>query len=209
MAEKVIIEDGIVVPVASRIKNVCKKRKDELRVSYQQISDGIMDMFGIDIPIGTVANFFAERSKASSVYTTGYICAYLGVSLDEQFGIKAAPSAESATETTVLRERIMWLEKESRSKDTIIMNLEMNLESGIKDRRSMLFACAFSSVILAAIAMWYVAMDLSVPHSGFFQPGAGYPVVGIITICIVAAAVVTAITLAVKAGIKKRKDLKK
>lgn len=205
MAEKVIIEDGIVVPVASRIKNVCKKRKDELRVSYQQISDGIMDMFGIDIPIGTVANFFAERSKASSVYTTGYICAYLGVSLDEQFGIKAAPSVESATETAVLRERIMWLEKESRSKDTIIMKLE----SGIKDRRSMLFACAFSSVILAAIAMWYVAMDLSVPHSGFFQPGAGYPVVGIITICIVAAAVITAITLAVKAGIKKRKDLKK
>ena len=205
MAKKVIIEDGIVVPVASRIKNVCKKRKDELRVSYQQISDGIMDMFGIDIPIGTVANFFAERSKASSVYTTGYICAYLGVSLDEQFGIKAAPSVESATETAVLRERIMWLEKESRSKDTIIMKLE----SGIKDRRSMLFACAFSSVILAAIAMWYVAMDLSVPHSGFFQPGAGYPVVGIITICIVAAAVITAITLAVKAGIKKRKDLKK
>ena len=205
MAEKVIIEDGIVVPVASRIKNVCKKRKDELRVSYQQISDGIMDMFDIDIPIGTVANFFAERSQASSVYTTGYICAYLGVSLDEQFGIKAAPSVESATETAVLRERIMWLEKESRSKDTSIMKLE----SGIKDRRSMLFACAFSSVILAAIAMWYVAMDLSVPHSGFFQPGAGYPVVGIITICIVAAAVVTAITLAVKAGIKKRKDLKK
>lgn len=203
MTEKVIIEDGIVVPVSSRIKNVCKKRKEELHVSNQQISDGIMDMFGIDVPIGTVANFFAERSKASSVYTTGYICAYLGVSLDEQFGIKTPQLTDS--ESAVLRERTIWLEKESRIKDEVITELK----AGIRDRRPIIWVCLAAVLIMAAIVMWYVAMDLSVPHSGFFQPGAGYPVVGIVTIAVVVVAVVVSVVLLVVAERKKRKDLKK
>lgn len=205
MAEKVIIEDGIVVPVASRIKNVCKKRKDELRVSYQQISDGIMDMFGIDIPIGTVANFFAERSKASSVYTTGYICAYLGVSLDEQFNIKAVHPAESATEIAVLQERIVSKDTEIRVQQELIGELK----AGIKNRRPIIWACIGAVILMAAILMFYVSIDLAAPNAGFFQLGTGYPVVGIVTIGIVAIAVTTAIALSVVAEMKKRKDLKK
>lgn len=205
MAEKVIIEDGIVVPVASRIKNVCKKRKDELRVSYQQISDGIMDMFGIDIPIGTVANFFAERSKASSVYTTGYICAYLGVSLDEQFGIKTPTPVGFASETEVLRERIVSRDTELRYKDERISELK----DTVRGFRPILYACLAGVLILSAILMFYVTLDLSMPHGGLFQPGTGHPYVGIITLCIVAAAIIVSVVLFIVAKRKKKRALKK
>ena len=74
MKEKVVLEDGIVVPGPQRIKSVCKKQRDALHISNQQISDGILEMYGIDIPIGTVNNFFAERTKAfRMVYPTGFV----------------------------------------------------------------------------------------------------------------------------------------
>jgi len=203
--ENVVLEDGIVVPVQTRIKNICKKRRDELRVTNQQIADGIYEMFGADIPVSTIASFFASRSQAGSVYTTGYICAYLGVSLDEQFGIKFAHPAESATEIAVLQERIVSKDKEIRVQQELIGELK----SGIRNRRPVIWACIGAVILMAAILMFYVSVDLVTPHAGFFQPGTGYPVVGIITLCVVAVAVVTALILSVTAEMKKRKDLKK
>ena len=203
--ENVVLEDGIVVPVQTRIKNICKKRRDELRVTNQQIADGIYEMFGDDIPVSTIASFFASRSQAGSVYTTGYICAYLGVSLDEQFGIKFAHPAESATEIAVLQERIVSKDKEIRVQQELIGELK----SGIRNRRPVIWACIGAVILMAAILMFYVSVDLVTPHAGFFQPGTGYPVVGIITLCVVAVAVVTALILSVTAEMKKRKDLKK
>jgi len=203
--ENVVLEDGIVVPVQTRIKNICKKRRDELRVTNQQIADGIYEMFGADIPVSTIASFFASRSQAGSVYTTGYICAYLGVSLDEQFGIKFAHPAESATEIAVLQERIVSKDTEIRVQQELIGELK----SGIRNRRPVIWACIGAVILMAAILMFYVSVDLVTPHAGFFQPGTGYPVVGIITLCVVAVAVVTALILSVTAEMKKRKDLKK
>ena len=203
--ENVVLEDGIVVPVQTRIKNICKKRRDELHVTNQQISDGIYEMFGADIPVSTIASFFASRSQAGSVYTTGYICAYLGVSLDEQFGIKFAHPAESATEIAVLQERIVSKDTEIRVQQELIGELK----SGIRNRRPVIWACLAAVIIMAAILMWYVAIDLSNPTAGFFQPGTGYPLIGIITLSVVGIALVAAIAMFVYAEMKKRKDLKK
>ena len=205
MTERVTIEDGLVVPVSQRIKNICKKRRDELRVTNQQIADGILDMFGVDVPLGTVANFFSERAKASSVYTTGYICAYLGVSLDEQFGIKTDLPVESATEIAVLQERIVSKDTELRYKDERIEELKTT----VIGFRPILYTFIITIVLLAAIVLWFVSMDLSMPHGGLFQQGTGHPYVGIITMCVAFVAVVVSVVLFVSAKRKKRKALKK
>lgn len=205
MTERVTIEDGIVVPVSQRIKSICKKRRDALHVTNQQIADGILEMFGVDVPIGTVANFFSERAKASSVYTTGYICAYLGVSLDEQFGIKPESPTEAVTEIAVLQERIVSKDTELRYKDERIGELK----DTVRGFRPILYACLAGVLILSAILMFYVTLDLSMPHGGLFQPGTGHPYVGIITLCIVAAAIIASVILFIVAKRKKRKALKK
>ena len=92
MQENIKIDENFVLTpptIAQQIKYICRKRKEELKVSNLQISNGIMEKFQIDMPVSTVVNFFSDKSKAPSVYTSGYICSYLGISLDEAFKISA------------------------------------------------------------------------------------------------------------------------
>lgn len=188
MREKVTIEDGIVVPVPQRIKNVCKKKKDALHISSQQISDGILEMFGVDIPIGTVNNFFAERTKASSVYTTGYICAYLGVSLDEQFGIIPPEDPEERLNVAVLQERVLNRDKE-------ILSLKEHKDEMLEEmrrRRPIIYSCLAAVIVMAVVLLWYVVADLSNPHIGFFAHAGGDPIVGTIVIVVALTTVCTA-----------------
>ena len=63
------------------IQEVCKIRKEELKLTYQEISDTS------GVPLSTVQNFFSKFSKAPSIYTVAPICKALGISLDEVFGI--------------------------------------------------------------------------------------------------------------------------
>lgn len=63
------------------IQEVCKSRKEELKLTYQDISDAS------GVPLSTVQNFFSKFSKAPSIYTVAPICKALGISLDEAFGI--------------------------------------------------------------------------------------------------------------------------
>lgn len=63
------------------IQEVCRIRKEDLKLTYQDISD----VSGV--PLSTVQNFFSKFSKAPSIYTVAPICKALGISLDEAFGI--------------------------------------------------------------------------------------------------------------------------
>lgn len=110
MQENIKIDENFTLTppsVSQQIKYVCRKRKEELKVSNLQISNGILEKFQIDMPVSTIVNFFSDKSKAPSVYTAGYICSYLGISLDEAFKITAPKTpAEEA-----LQERIIELDK--------------------------------------------------------------------------------------------------
>ena len=63
------------------IQEVCRIRKEELKLTYQEISDDS------GVPLSTVQNFFSKFSKSPSIYTVAPICKALGISLDEAFGI--------------------------------------------------------------------------------------------------------------------------
>ena len=59
------------------IREVCRIRKEELKLTYQDISDAS------GVPLSTVQNFFSKFSKAPSIYTVAPICKAMGISLDE------------------------------------------------------------------------------------------------------------------------------
>ncbi len=89
MSEKVVLDEGGSVSVHTRIKDMCKAARNRLGYTNQDICDKISERFGIeDFSVNTVNNFFSERSKATTIYTTGYICAVLGISIDAVFGIE-------------------------------------------------------------------------------------------------------------------------
>lgn len=121
MSEKVLIDAGEIVSVHTRIKDMCKAARNKQGLSNQDICDLISERFGLeDFSIHTVTNFFSDKSKATTIYTTGYICAVLGISIDEVFNIENSITDEKEKE---LVQQIFDLKVEARAKDQKIEEL--------------------------------------------------------------------------------------
>lgn len=131
MSQKVLLDEGGSVSVHTRIKDMCKAARNHLGLTNQEIADMISERFGIeDFSVNTVNNFFSERSKATTIYTTGYICAALGISIDAVFGIENELSSEEEKE---LIRQTVDLKTELRLKDQQLANQENLIRE--KDQR--------------------------------------------------------------------------
>lgn len=99
MSQAIFFEEGGSVSVHTRIKDLCKEARNRRGLTNQEISNLISERFGIeDFSVNTINNFFSERSKATTIYTTGYICAVLEISIDAVFGIETKISTEEEAE---------------------------------------------------------------------------------------------------------------
>lgn len=125
MSQKVVLEEGGSISVHTRIKDTCREARNRLGLTNQDISNMISGRFGIeDFSVNTVNNFFSERSKATTIYTTGYICAVLGISIDAVFGIEQGFSTEEEAE---LVRQLADLKADLRFKDQNIEHLEKDM----------------------------------------------------------------------------------
>lgn len=131
MSQKVLLDEGGSISVHTRIKDMCKEARNRLGLTNQDISNLISERFGFeDFSVNTVNNFFSERSKATTIYTTGYICAVLNISIDAAFGIETEMSDEEEKEFV---RQLAELKVELRFKDQEIKNLEERVKE--KDER--------------------------------------------------------------------------
>lgn len=131
MSQKVVLDEGGSVSVHTRIKDMCKAARNRMGLTNQDISNRISRRFGIeDFSVNTVNNFFSERSKATTIYTTGYICAVLDISIDAVFGIEQQFS--TAEEAEFVRQ-LADLKVELRFKEQQIEHLNASLHE--KDER--------------------------------------------------------------------------
>ena len=134
------------------IQEVCRIRKEELKLTYQDISDAS------GVPLSTVQNFFSKFSKSPSIYTVAPICIALGISLDESFGI-----SEHLTPTEeTLQARNDELERHVDAKaDTIeIMRRGVRIRNGV-------ILILFIMVVL--LAVWCLYIDLHCADYGFWR----------------------------------------
>lgn len=121
MPQQVILDEGGSVSIHTRIKDLCKVARNRLNLTNQDISNLISERFGIDdFSVNTINNFFSERSKATTIYTTGYICSVLEISIDAIFGIE---SNNSNSEDAELFHKLAELNVALRFKDQEIANL--------------------------------------------------------------------------------------
>ena len=129
------------------IQEVCRIRKEELKLTYQDISA----VSGV--PLSTV-----QFSKSPSIYTVAPICKSLGVSLDEAFGI-----SEHLTPTEeTLQARNDELERHVDAKtDTIeIMRRGVRIRNGV---------IAIMFLIIVFLAVWCVYIDFHCIDYGFWR----------------------------------------
>lgn len=134
------------------IQEVCKTRKQELKLTYQDISDAS------GVPLSTVQNFFSKMSKAPSIYTVAPICKALGISLDEAFGI-----SEHLTPTEeTLQARNDELERHVDAKADMIEIMRR----GVRIRNGVI---AILFIMVSLLTAWCLYIDVHCIDYGFWR----------------------------------------
>ena len=134
------------------IQEVCRIRKEELKLTYQDISDAS------GVPLSTVQNYFSKLSKAPSFYTVVAICKALGVSID-----KACEIIEHLTPTEeTLQARNDELERHIDAKAGMIEIMRR----GVRIRNGVI---AIMFVIIVLLAAWCVYIDFHCIDYGFWR----------------------------------------
>lgn len=149
---------GITTGNTTNLQELCRDKKLVLGKTSADIAAGS------GIPLPTVNNFLSRPSKSPSVYTVAPICAELGISLDEYFGIAPSPALV-----------------ELRERDLHIAHLEGRLEQmertiaatakADRQRRGYTIALLCLCVVLVAVVIAYISFDASIGNAGLIQGG--------------------------------------
>nr|DAQ52666.1 MAG TPA: Helix-turn-helix XRE-family like protein [Caudoviricetes sp.] len=154
------------------LKELCREARDRQNITIQDLADET------GISISTIGNFFASKSKAPNVYNAGAICAALGVSLDEYFGIEKTITTED--ELVQVSEQLKH-QKQIHDADVHIANLEGSMEQMAKTidyqrKKARLTKFAIYGLMLVcsmfmAVIVGYIFFDYRVPNQGLIQGG--------------------------------------
>lgn len=142
----------------------CRIAKAERHMSNQRIAD----LSGV--PLSTVNNFF-RAGRSPSIDTTGPICAVLGVSMDDFFGLRREDSSgddpSSSAEYAAAQLAVSEAERKS-SAAQITLQREMidKQQAGIRLRNHMLIHLAAT---LLLVVIWALYLDLNCADAGFWR----------------------------------------
>lgn len=131
------------------LQELCRQKKEALGMTRQEIANRA------NIPEPTVKKLLANASKAPSVYTIGPICAALGISLDEYFGVTdhLTPTEKTlSARNDALKAHREELEQRVESKDKTI-NM---LWHGIRMRNHVII---HTIVIILVLLGWCLYLD--------------------------------------------------
>lgn len=154
------------------LQDICREAKEYQHLTTQDLADLT------DLSSSTISNYFSASSKDPSLYKMGLICAALGVSIDEYFGIVKRPTTE---EQLAEAHRAMADADAKHSAALRIAHLEGGMEqltgSVAKHEKKervlqiWVYILAFSLSIAVSIIFGYLAFDSSVPHTGLIRNG--------------------------------------
>lgn len=132
------------------IQQLCRERKDELKITAQEISDRA------NIPLSTVNNYFSSASKSPYIGTVGPICAVLGISLDLYFEINTPEVPELEAYKTEIQHQA-----------EIIKRQDQQLKELRAQARSLRFAIYVAAILAVIVAIYFFRFDLTNPDWGF------------------------------------------
>ena len=131
------------------LQDICREAKEYQHLTTQDLADLT------DLSSSTISNYFSASSKDPSLYKMGLICAALGVSIDEYFGIVKRPTTE---EQLAEAHRAMADADAKHEKKECVLQIWV-------------YILAFSLSIAVSIIFGYLAFDSSVPHTGLIRNG--------------------------------------
>lgn len=152
-----------------------RNQKDTLHETNQSVADST------GIPISNVGKFFSGALSSPSVFYTAAMCIHLGMSMDELFEIAPPENVEKVRELEARLER-------ANSDLELIKHHNELLESGLKDRKPVIFGLTAICFLLVVALMGYLAMDVTNLNFGFFTHD-GVSAVGVVIAVVLVASV--------------------
>lgn len=180
-------------PLADTLHERMKQEKNKQGKTNQSISDRT------GVPISTTAKFFSGALSNPGIVPVTAFAIDLGLSLDELMGL--APQSDS--------EQIGRLEAQldrANSELELVRHHNELLESGIKDRKPVIFGLTVMCLLLTVSLMGYLTMDVSNLNFGFFTHE-GISVAGI-AIVVTLLGSVGVVAARFMLGIKKKRPSK-
>lgn len=154
------------------LKELCREARDRQNITIQDLADET------GISISTIGNFFASKSKAPNVYNAGAICAALGVSLDNYFGIEPVITPEN--KLAQANEQLKH-QKQIHDADVHIANLEGSMEQMAKTidyqrkkariTKFAIYGLMLVCAIFLAVIVGYIFFDYRITNQGLIQGG--------------------------------------
>lgn len=154
------------------LKELCREARDRQNITIQDLADET------GISISTIGNFFATKSKAPNVYNAGAICAALGVSLDNYFGIEPVITPEN--KLAQANEQLKH-QKQIHDADVHIANLEGSMEQMAKTidyqrkkariTKFAIYGLMLVCAIFLAVIVGYIFFDYRITNQGLIQGG--------------------------------------
>lgn len=161
------------------LQALCREAKDALGMTSQELAERS------GVPLSTVNNTFAARSRDPSVYTIAPMCAVTGTSIDEYFHICTRATPEELHQRDL---RIAHLEGR-------LEQLERAAAATAKldrQRRTYTIALLCLCVVLVAVVIGYISFDASIGNAGLIQGND----VSVFVFALVAIVVVTVFVMA-------------
>lgn len=163
MKKRIIVDQPIIAQIQPLCSAFCQKVKDEKK-RQSKTSQDIADWTGV--PVSNINKFFSGNLSSPNLFYAAAICIYLGISLDEAFGLK-----QTSSETT---ERVKELEAQlhdCRNELEYCYKDRANLMESLKARKMIITVMFGVCVLLIASFSIGVIYDIFLPDKGFIQSG--------------------------------------
>ncbi len=153
----------------SNLIDRCIEARENLHLSYQQVADRS------GVPVTTVRNAFNLNTRSPSIDTMGPICAVLGVSMDDFFGVPRPEPPKMEEPECNIEYFVMELSVSEEKRKTATAQRDLLREMVDNQNRGILtrnHTIASLIAVLIVLVVWALYLDLSSANIGFWRGAA-------------------------------------
>lgn len=191
-----VYDQQIIAKIQPQCDEFCQKVK-EAKKAQGKTNQEIADATGI--PISNISKFFSGNLSNPCIYNAAAVCIYLGMSIDEAFGLKQSEDDYSARRIAELEAEVhdLKIHLDYALKDN------MNINEALKSRKMIIASLLGICIVMISAFGFGVIYDSTLTDVGFIQ---GNNVAPVSIVCITAIVIAIAVTVSIIGGYIFKKE---
>ena len=194
--KNVCVDQPIIAKIQPQCDGFCKRVREAKKAQGKTTQD-IADATGI--PLSNISKFFSGKLANPSIYNAAAVAIYLGISIDEAFGLKANQDSQQSERSSELEAQVHDLEKDLNYCRKDIEHLEVSLRS-----RKLIITVLFGICVLLIASLFIgIIYDSSLPDEGFIH-NTHVATISIFLITVIVVAIAVTVLIMARYLYKKR-----